>query len=64
MSTAAGTEVALMMVANGMVFVALILSMECTMECTGLVSTIMTDRAAIGSRITTTGQSTVNGTPK
>ena len=58
--TAAGTEVALMMMANGMVFVARIM----TVECTALVSTIITDGAAIGSCITRTGQSTVNGTPK
>ena len=60
MGTATGTEVAMMMVANGMVFVAMIL----TMEGTGLVSTIMTDGAAIGSIITRTGQSSMNGTTK
>jgi len=49
-----------MMVANRMVFVAGIM----TMEGTGLVSTIMTVGAAIGSGITRTGQSTVNGTTK
>ena len=58
MGTSAGTEVALMMVANGMVFVALIVSMEGT----SLVSAIMADSAAIGSIITRTGQSTVNMT--
>ena len=49
-----------MMMANGMVFVAGIM----TMEGTTLVSTIMTDCAAIGSGITRTGQSTLNGTSK
>ena len=48
------------MVANGMVLVARIM----TMESTALVSTIMTVRAAIGSGITRTGQSTVNWTSK
>ena len=60
MSTATGTEVAMMMVANGMVFVAMMV----TMESTSLVSTIMTERAAIGSCITRTGQSAMNGTTK
>ena len=56
----AGTEVALMMMANSMVFFALI----GTVEGTRLVSTIMSVRAAIGSGITRTGQSSVNGTTK
>ena len=60
MSTAGGTEVALMMVANGMVFVAWIM----TVEGTTLVSTIMTVSAVIGSCITRTGQSAMNGTSK
>ena len=50
-TAAAGTEVALMMMANRMVFVAGIM----TMEGTALVSTIITVGAAIGSRITRTG---------
>ena len=58
--TASGTEVALMMMANRMVFVAGIM----TMEGTALVSTIITVGAAIGSRITRTGQSTMNVTTK
>ena len=49
-----------MLVANGMVFVARIM----TVDGTALVSIIMTDSAAIGSRITRTGQSTVNMTSK
>ena len=47
-----------MMMANGMVFFAGIMIM--TMEGTRLVSTIITVRAAIGSIITRTGQSTVD----
>ena len=57
---ATGTEVALMMMANRMVFVAGMM----TMDGTSLVSTIITVSAAIGSCITTTGQSTVNMTTK
>ena len=57
---AGGTEVALMMVANSMVFVARMM----TVDGTTLVITIMTVRAAIGSGITRTGQSTGNGTTK
>ena len=49
-----------MMMANGMVFFAGIV----TMDGTRLVSTIMTECAAIGSSITRTGQSTGNGTTK
>ena len=58
--TAGGTEVALMMVANRMVFVAGIM----TVDGTTLVSTIITVGAAIGSCITRTGQSAMNRTTK
>ena len=55
-----GTEVAGMLVANGMDLAAVIM----TMEGTTLVSSIMADSAAIGSIITRTGQSTLNRTCK
>ena len=58
--TAGGTEVALMMMAKRMVFVAGMMPVDCTR----LVSTIMTYSAAIGSGITRTGQSAMNGTSK
>ncbi len=49
-----------MMMANGMVLVAMMM----TGERTALVSSIMADSAAIGSCITRTGQSAVNMTAK
>ena len=55
-----GTEVGRMVMAVGMDSVAWIGRMEST----ALVSTIITVCAAIGSGITRTGQSSVNGTTK
>ena len=58
MSTATGTEVAGTLLAKSTDSTAGI----GTMESTALVSTIMAESAAIGSRITRTGQSAVNVT--
>ena len=58
MGAATGTEVALMMMANGMVLVAGMMIKDGT----SLVSAIITVGAAIGSRIARTGQSCVNRT--